>query len=65
MIGLQPIQTIWEQVMNSNPTENQPVNGLILILGATGKTGRRIAAILKANGHEIRLGSRSATPSFD
>ena len=51
--------------MNSNTSDNPPVSGLILVLGATGKTGRRIAAILKANGHEVRLGSRSATPSFD
>ncbi len=51
--------------MNSNTTENQTVTGLTLVLGATGKTGRRIANILKANGHTVRLGSRSATPSFD
>ena len=42
--------------MNSNP---------ILILGATGKTGRRVAANLEAQGIRVRRGSRSATPSFD
>jgi uncharacterized protein YbjT (DUF2867 family) len=36
-----------------------------LVLGATGKTGRRVVDRLKALGHEVRLGSRSATPSFD
>ncbi len=51
--------------MNSHSQEHEPGCGLILVLGATGKTGRRIAAILEANGHELRLGSRSATPSFD
>ena len=51
--------------MNSNIEEKQAATGPILVLGATGKTGRRIAAILEANGHEVRRGSRSATPSFD
>ena len=37
----------------------------ILVLGATGKTGRRIAQQLEMSGHTVRLGSRSATPSFD
>ncbi|MGE8064648.1 NmrA family transcriptional regulator [Pseudomonas sp. NPDC089569] len=37
----------------------------VLILGATGKTGRRIAARLEALGQPVRLGSRQATPSFD
>jgi uncharacterized protein YbjT (DUF2867 family) len=51
--------------MNSNITENQAVKGLTLVLGATGKTGRRIVGTLEANGHAVRRGSRSATPSFD
>ena len=38
---------------------------LTLILGGTGKTGRRVADRLKASGKAVRLGSRSATPSFD
>lgn len=42
--------------MNSN---------LILVLGATGKTGRRIAANIEAQGIPVRHGSRSAAPSFD
>lgn len=37
----------------------------ILILGGTGKTGRRIAEQLAAHGLPVRIGSRSATPSFD
>lgn len=51
--------------MNSNTTTSLPVSGLILVLGATGKTGRRIAATLESRGHDVRRGSRSATPSFD
>ena len=38
---------------------------LTLILGGTGKTGRRVADRLEASGKAVRLGSRSATPSFD
>ncbi|MGJ7514541.1 NAD(P)H-binding protein [Pseudomonas baetica] len=37
----------------------------ILILGANGKTGRRIAQRLQAAGQNVRLGSRGATPPFD
>ncbi len=36
-----------------------------LILGGTGKTGRRVAEKLAARGHPIRVGSRSGQPSFD
>ena len=36
-----------------------------LVLGGTGKTGRRIAERLRANGVAVRIGARSATPSFD
>ncbi|MBT1157635.1 NAD(P)H-binding protein [Aminobacter anthyllidis] len=37
----------------------------ILILGGTGKTGRRIAEQLTARNLPVRIGSRGATPSFD
>jgi uncharacterized protein YbjT (DUF2867 family) len=39
--------------------------GPILVLGGTGKTGRRIIERLTALGHSTRLGSRHATPSFE
>ncbi|MEO0549658.1 MAG: NAD(P)H-binding protein [Pseudomonadota bacterium] len=38
---------------------------LTLVLGGTGKTGRRVAERLKAKGKAVRVGSRSAVPSFD
>ena len=38
---------------------------LILITGGTGKTGRRVAERLIAAGKPVRIGSRSANPSFD
>jgi uncharacterized protein YbjT (DUF2867 family) len=36
-----------------------------LVLGGTGKTGRRIVEQLTARNVPVRIGSRSATPSFD
>lgn len=39
--------------------------GNILVLGGTGKTGRRIVTGLQEKGFPVRIGSRSASPSFD
>ena len=40
-------------------------NGTVLVLGGTGKTGRRIVERLQARGIAVRVGSRSASPAFD
>jgi uncharacterized protein YbjT (DUF2867 family) len=37
----------------------------LLVLGATGKTGRRVADRLEARGRAVRRASRLGTPSFD
>ena len=37
----------------------------ILVIGATGKTGSRVASKLQALGHAVRLGSRNAPIPFD
>src|SRR5688500_15137257 len=37
----------------------------VLVVGGTGKTGRRVAERLAARGVPVRIGSRSAIPSFD
>ena len=37
----------------------------ILVVGGTGKTGRRVADRLRARGRPVRVGSRSHTPPFD
>ncbi|MEM6784017.1 MAG: NAD(P)H-binding protein [Bacteroidota bacterium] len=42
-----------------------PKTDRILVLGGTGKTGRRIVERLRTRGIDVRVGSRSATPSFD
>lgn len=36
-----------------------------LVLGGTGKTGRRVAQRLRARGLPVRVGSRSGQPPFD
>jgi len=36
-----------------------------LIIGGTGKTGRKVVANLEDQGHNVRIGSRSAVPSFE
>jgi uncharacterized protein YbjT (DUF2867 family) len=37
----------------------------ILVIGGTGKTGRKVAQQLQASGQNVRIGSRSAEPAFD
>ena len=37
----------------------------ILVIGGTGKTGRRVVEQLKKKGIEPKIGSRNASPSFD
>src|SRR5215208_3238169 len=48
--------------MNENSPNTQ---GPILVLGGTGKTGRRIVDRLRAREVAVRVGSRSAEPPFD
>jgi uncharacterized protein YbjT (DUF2867 family) len=47
--------------LNNTPNNNERV----LVLGATGKTGRRIVSALEDLNVPVRKGSRSASPSFD
>ena len=37
----------------------------ILVIGGTGKTGRKVVEKLQKKGIEVRIGSRSSSPSFD
>lgn len=41
------------------------MNNNILVIGGTGKTGRRVVTQLQNLGIEPRIGSRNASPSFD
>ncbi|SEG98857.1 Uncharacterized conserved protein YbjT, contains NAD(P)-binding and DUF2867 domains [Nonomuraea solani] len=38
---------------------------VILVLGATGSTGRRVAELLRAGGHTVRAASRGGQTTFD
>ena len=50
----------------SNITETiQNTDGITLVLGGSGKTGRRIVQRLKSRGVPTRVASRSSNPSFD
>ncbi|WP_232667965.1 NmrA family NAD(P)-binding protein [Pseudonocardia sp. TRM90224] len=49
--------------MISNSSGDVP--GPILVLGATGTTGRRVTARLRRRGFAVRPGSRAADPAFD
>ena len=42
-----------------------PEQDPILVIGGTGKTGRRVAQRLEARGLPVRVGSRSGRPPFD
>jgi len=46
-------------------TESSHIERPTLVLGGTGKTGRRVAARLAARGLPVRVGSRSGQPPFD
>ncbi len=46
-------------------TENSHDERPTLVLGGTGKTGRRVVERLRVRGLPVRVGSRSGTPRFD
>ncbi|MEV4677752.1 MULTISPECIES: NAD(P)H-binding protein [Actinomadura] len=46
-------------------TNTEIENGLTLVLGGTGKTGRRVVERLEALDVPVRMGSRAASPAFD
>jgi uncharacterized protein YbjT (DUF2867 family) len=41
------------------------VTGPVLVLGATGTTGRRVVQVLREAGHAVRPASRSGATRFD
>ena len=49
----------------TNNTQPQPPVRTTLVLGGTGKTGRRIVERLQARDVPVRVGSRSGEPPFD
>jgi len=51
--------------MNIDSNKDQQSKERILVVGGTGKTGRRVAERLQSRGFETRIASRLASPSFD
>jgi len=51
--------------MKDKANRTKPSKPVTLVLGGTGKTGRRVAERLVNRGVETRIASRSADPSFD
>jgi uncharacterized protein YbjT (DUF2867 family) len=51
--------------MNTETNNAKPSEGITLVLGGTGKTGRRVAERLRARGVPTRIASRSTTPALD
>jgi uncharacterized protein YbjT (DUF2867 family) len=51
--------------MTNTDTHTNPNERPVLVVGGTGKTGRRVAERLEARGVPVRIGSRSGQPSFD
>lgn len=51
--------------MNPSTIHHKDADGITLITGGTGKTGRRIAERLQARGVSTRIAARSSEPSFD
>jgi uncharacterized protein YbjT (DUF2867 family) len=46
-------------------TQTMQQQPLVLVLGGTGKVGRRVAARLTSRGIPVRIGARTAAPAFD
>lgn len=51
--------------MQTNQQQPYRPTGLTLVLGGTGKTGQRVVRRLRDKNLPVRIGSRSASPSFD
>jgi uncharacterized protein YbjT (DUF2867 family) len=60
-----PAQVDLSEVMTNLSSTEPHTDGLTLVLGGTGKTGRRVSARLAATGRHYRIGSRSGEPVFD
>jgi uncharacterized protein YbjT (DUF2867 family) len=51
--------------MHQPPYNPEADREITLVTGGTGKTGRRVADRLRAQGRSVRVGSRRGTPAFD
>ncbi len=51
--------------MDISYLEKKATNNTVLVVGGTGKTGKRVAQKLSANNINVRIGSRTERPTFD
>jgi uncharacterized protein YbjT (DUF2867 family) len=51
--------------MHAQTIAHKSSHGITLVIGGTGKTGRRVAERLRALGRRTRIGSRRGDPPFD
>ncbi|MEV7616884.1 NAD(P)H-binding protein [Streptomyces sp. NPDC089799] len=51
--------------MTTETTTDPTTDTATLVIGGTGKTGRRVAEKLIAQGRDVRIGSRHTIPAFD
>jgi uncharacterized protein YbjT (DUF2867 family) len=51
--------------LKGEPTMDSTTQRPVLVLGGTGKTGRRVVQRLQARGRPVRVGTPSGTPPFD
>ena len=56
---------MWTMKTAAPDQDTAALNETTLVLGANGKTGRRILRQLEERGRSGRIGSRAATPAFD
>jgi uncharacterized protein YbjT (DUF2867 family) len=52
-------------MLSMTPSSSTPSTAPTLVVGGTGKTGRRVVAGLERRGVPTRIGSRAARPAFD
>lgn len=64
-MNLDPTTAIPDDTSDIPQPDAQPAAGLTLVLGGTGKTGRRVSRLLADGGVPVRVGSRGSVPSFD
>jgi uncharacterized protein YbjT (DUF2867 family) len=62
---IQPDSTLARPGTSTGGHTTTPDRPSVLVLGGTGKVGRRIAARLTAQGVPARIGTRSAVPAFE
>ncbi len=63
--GLTAAQKTQNHRRSKDMNSTTPSEGLTLVLGGTGKIGRRVVERLSVKGHAVRNGSRQSDPPFD